>query len=220
MPAAKLVNRAYFRANFPSDALSGKTLTADRQTGFEAIFDVWDSVEHYDVLEWIAYALATAWHETGATMQPVREGFKKTDQEACDHVTAYCQKKGISNYAARLSNGNSYYGRGYVQLTHADNYKKMGAKLGMGDSLYDNPESVLQAGLSAKILIVGLMDGLFRPAKGTLFDYFNGQSQRWFDARDLVNGDKNAAPTWAGGKKIGTLVGDYGKSFFGALRYR
>jgi hypothetical protein len=96
----------------------------------------------------------------------------------------------------------------------------MGAKLGMGDGLYDNPESVLQADLSAKILIVGLMDGLFRPAKGTLFDYFNGQSQRWFDARDLVNGDKNATPAWAGGKKIGTLVGDYGKSLLGALRYQ
>jgi hypothetical protein len=67
-------------------------------------------------------------------------------------------------------------------------------------------------------LIVGLMNGLFRPAKGTLFDYFSGQSQRWFDARDLVNGDKNADPAWAGGKKIGTLIGDYGKSFLGALR--
>jgi hypothetical protein len=217
MPEAK-VDRDFFGENFPSKKLGGKKLTATRQQGFDAIFDFWDTVESYDSMEWLAYELATAWHETGAQMLPVREGFKATDAEAYAAVTAYCKKKGISNYAARHSNGNSYYGRGYVQLTHADNYKKMGKQLGVGDTLYDKPDKVMDPATAASILVVGLMDGLFRPAAGTLFDYFNGTDQRWFDARALVNGDKNSKPSWAGGKKIGTLVADYGQAFLGALK--
>lgn len=209
----------YFAAHFPTAKLSNKQLTASRKEGFDAIFDIWDGIESYDSLEWLAYELATAWHETGATMQPVREGFKATDAEAYAHVTEYCRKKGIYNYAKRLSNGNSYYGRGYVQLTHADNYKKMSKHLGMGDALFDKPDKVMEPKTGAQILIVGMMDGLFRPQAGTLFDYFNGSAQRWFDARDLINGDKNKKPGWAGGKKIGTLIADYGKAFRAALKY-
>lgn len=213
------IDRTFFAAQFPTAKLFGKTLTATRKAGFDAIFDVWDGVESYDSLEWLAYELATAWHETGATMQPVREGFKKTDAEAYAAVTAYCAAQGIFNYAKRHTNGNSYYGRGYVQLTHADNYKKMGKHLGLSDGLYDQPDLVMESHTAAKILIRGMMDGLFRPAKGTLFDYFNGTEQRWFDARDLVNGDKNKTPKWTNGKKIGTIIADYGKAFHGALQY-
>jgi hypothetical protein len=64
-----------------------------------------------------------------------------------------------------------------------------------------------------------MIEGLFRPAKGKLADYFDGASERWFDARELINGDKNKMPRWAEGKKIGTLIADYGKGFHGALRY-
>ena len=112
--AEPTIDRDFFAKNFPSSALFGAKLTNSRKTGFDGIFDVWDSIELYESLEWLAYELATAWHETGGTMLPVREGFKKTDKEAFDHVTAYCKKKGITNYAARHTNGNSYYGRGYV----------------------------------------------------------------------------------------------------------
>lgn len=32
-------------------------------------------------------------------------------------------------------------------------------------------------------------------------------------SRELVNGDKDGKPGWAGGKKTGTLVAVYGKRF-------
>lgn len=217
--AEPTIDRDFFAKNFPSSALFGAKLTNSRKTGFDGIFDVWDSIELYDSLEWLAYELATAWHETGGTMLPVREGFKKTDKEAFDHVTAYCKKKGITNYAARHTNGNSYYGRGYVQLTHAVNYQKMGDRLGLGTTLYDTPDLVMEPKTAAMILIHGMMDGLFRPKYGSLIDYFNSVDQHWFDARDLINGDKKATPKWAGGKQIGSLVADYGVGFVSALRY-
>lgn len=217
--AEPTIDREYFEKNFPSSALFGAKLNKSRKSGFDGIFDVWDGIELYDSLEWLTYELATAWHETGATMLPVREGFKKTDGEAYDLVTQYCKDQGISNYAARHSNGNSYYGRGYVQLTHALNYQKMGDRLGLGSALYKEPDQVMEPRTAAKILIHGMMDGLFRPKYGSLIDYFNGTHQHWFDARDLINGDKNATPKWAGGKQIGSLVAEYSVGFMSALRY-
>ena len=142
------IDRAYFKAHFPKSL--GK-LTSTRLAGCEAMFDAWDALPHFDYLDWLAYAMATAWHETGATMAPVRESFAKTDADAVKNVTDYCKKAGIPNYAARNSDGNSYYGRGYVQLTHAANYKKLGQKLGMGDALYNSPDLVMEPETAAKI---------------------------------------------------------------------
>ena len=119
----KKIDRNHFAQNFPSGAVFGQSLTASRKPGFDAVFDCWDSVGDGRSLACPAYALATAWHETGGKMLPVREGFKATDADACAHVSDYCKKQGIANYAARHPNGHSYYGRGYVQLTHGDNYK-------------------------------------------------------------------------------------------------
>jgi hypothetical protein len=215
-----LVDRTYFFANFPSGKLYGKALSPSRKKGFLAIFDVWDAIPEYDYPEWLAYALATAWHETVATMQPVREALKKTDQEAYEAVTAYCKKQGKSNYAARLGNGKSYYGRGYVQLTHAANYMNAGKRLGFGDALYADPDRVMDPEVAAKIMLTGMIEGMFRPKYGTLIDYFNSNEQRWFDARDLINGDKNKTPKWAGGKSTGEIIASYGRAFRDVIRLK
>lgn len=214
------IDRAFFAAHYPKP--SGKPLTANRLAGFEALFDAWDELPHLDYLDWLAYAMATAWHETGATMEPVREGFAKTDAEAYTKVTAYCAKQGIENYAKRHANGMSYYGRGYVQLTHAYNYKTMGARLGLGTALYDDPDKVMVPAVAAKILLLGLMEGSFRPKAGKLIDYFNSTERDWFNARDLINGDKKKVQAWTlkqwpGGKATGELIADYGRSFRPAL---
>lgn len=216
--ADPIVDRIHFYNNFPSSKLFGKTMNSSRKTGFEAIFDIWDAIPEYDYPEWLAYALATAWHETGARMQPVREGFARSDMEAYDAVTAYCRREGRSNYAARLGNGKSYYGRGYVQLTHAANYLNLGRRLGFGNAFYDDPDRVLDPATGAKIMLRGMIEGLFRPRYGTLIDYFNSREQRWFDARDLINGDKSKTPRWANGKSTGELIADYGRAFRGAIQ--
>lgn len=64
-----------------------------------------------------------------------------------------------------------------------------------------------------------MIEGLFRPAKGKLADYFNDQGAHWFEARELINGDKEKTPQWANGKRIGDLISDYGRGFFHALKY-
>ena len=103
----------------------------------------------------LAYALATAYHEVGINMAPVREGFKKTDAEA----RAYVKSKGYRYALAIPPYNHVYYGRGYVQLTWADNYKKSSEDAGV--DLFQFPDEILKPEIGAKILIKGLQDGIW-----------------------------------------------------------
>src|SRR5689334_1254801 len=48
------------------------TLTDKQVEGMEAIFDEWEKQALTDT-RWLAYILATAFHETARTMQPIEE---------------------------------------------------------------------------------------------------------------------------------------------------
>lgn len=133
----------------------------------------------------LAYILATAHHETGGTMLPVREGFAKTDQQAVDVVRRmYLRGRISSDYSERKQNGNSYYGRGYVQLTWEHNYQKASDKLNV--DFHGNPDLALVPHYAAKILVVGMMDGWFTGVP--LTRYVNEQSVDFKQARRVVNG--------------------------------
>src|SRR5438132_13326974 len=82
-----------------------------------------DAAENLEIAEprWLAYILATAFHETAHTMQPVEEF-----------------GKGHGHEYGRAINGHAYYGRGFVQLTWDYNYKKLGEMLGV--DLLSKPE--------------------------------------------------------------------------------
>jgi predicted chitinase len=117
----------------------------------------------------LAYIIATAYHESRLT--PVREGFAKTDKAARRIV----RKR---PYGAQV-NGHVYYGRGFVQLTWRSNYVKMEQVLGV--PLDDNPDLALEPETAAKILVYGMMDGLFTGKK--LHDY-----KSFYHMRRVVNG--------------------------------
>lgn len=186
------------------------------QPHYEIVFDYWEASPYTD-RRWLAYALATAYHETGKEMRPLREGFASTDEKAIDAVTRYCQRVGRSNYALPDPvTGKSYFGRGLVQITFADNYKRVGQAIGMGLELYQNPTLALDPLVSVKIMIRGMADGLFTSHK--LADFFNDSKTDWFNARDIINGDKNLMPEWANGARIGDLIASYAKKFYACLQ--
>jgi len=162
------------------------TLTQTQVDGYNAMLDYWEAAKLTDQ-RWLAYALATAYHETGELIAPVREGFCKTDAGSIQAVTDLFDRGIIAvNYAAPEANGNSYFGRGLVQLTFADNYKKMGKALGIGTQLYDRPSLALDLNTSVKILFKGMIDGLFT---GLSFaDFFNTTTTDWVHARKIING--------------------------------
>lgn len=105
----------------------------------------------------LAYALATARHEVGPRMKPVRETFAETDAEARAAVAGRKYGKPAGPY------GHVYYGRGLPQLTWHHNYK--GSSSDAGVDLEANPDAMLDTEISARVLIRGLQDGRWNAQK-------------------------------------------------------
>lgn len=131
----------------------------------------------------VAYILATAYHETGGRMQPVREGFASTNEGAIKAVTRLHEQGRIrTNYALPI-NGHSYYGRGLVQITWLENYKRVGGLLGI--DLVNNPDLALDPQVSADILVKGMAGGWFTGRKLSDYQY---SDYDYYGARRIVNG--------------------------------
>jgi predicted chitinase len=160
-------------------------LTADQVSGCETIMA---ACAGKMPLSWAAYALATAYHETAYTMQPIRE--RGGD--------AYLSKYDTGELAARLGNtpeadgdGIKYAGRGYVQLTGAANYRRASAELSA--PLFEEPDLALKPDIAAQVLVRGMMEGWFTgkslndfiPTAATLAHFTN--------ARRIINGADKAA---------------------------
>ena len=144
--------------------------------------------------EHLAYILATAYHESyhrskNPDWNPVREGFTKSNEAAIAVVTKLFQQGRIShNYALPYTSGNSYYGRGFVQITFGENYRKMGKRLGI--DLLDDPDLALERDIAAKLLVVGMLEGLYTGRK--LSDYDVVGTFDAFGARRIINGQDKA----------------------------
>lgn len=82
---------------------------------------------------------------------------------------------------------NVYYGRGYLQLTWADNYKKLGQELGLGEDLYIHPDMALRHDIAYKILSHGMRKGSFSNGN-FLSRYINGTQKDFVGARRIING--------------------------------
>lgn len=193
------VDRKKFFTAFRSSSLSS-SLSQKQVEGYDAIFDFWENSTLND-LRWLAYALATAYHETGTTIEPVREGFCDTDDCSIRAVTGLFDRGIIArNYAL-----SGYFGRGLVQLTHEVNYQKMGQALGIGSALRDNPSLALNLDISVEIMFQGMVDALFT---GLGFsDFFNRSTSDWVGARQIINGTDRD-----------TLVAGYARDFFDCLQ--
>lgn len=158
----------------------------------------------------LAYVLATVFHETARWMQPIREGGMRlgpatTDAQAKAAVTAIYNKGIIKrNYALPAGPlGQSYYGRGLVQITWYENYLKFQELLGV--PLVADPDRALEWPVALDILFVGMASGLFR--KGHSLDMIRSTDD-FVAARAIVNGDKT---------KNGKAVADVATVFYTAL---
>lgn len=150
-------------------------LAAHQVAGLDALLDTWDTLLERDTwpnvdARWAAYPLATAYHETGRTMIPVRE-----------RGLGAGHPYGVPDPGT----GQTYYGRGHVQLTWRDNYARMEAKF--GQPLLMNPDLALDMRLSAQILFTGMADGNFTGKRLSQFFKPDGTSDA-VHARLIVNG--------------------------------
>lgn len=143
--------------------------------GFEAILNAWEKDPAHTDHRHLAYMMATAWHETAFTMQPVEE---------------YGKGKGKPYGLPHPTTGQAYYGRGHVQLTWHENYQRFGRLLNI--NLVTTPALALDMDTSVRIMMLGMTRGLFTGKK--LADYITPAKCDYTNARRIINGiDKAVA---------------------------
>jgi putative chitinase len=152
--------------------------------GLNYLLDVFERDYNWPDPRWLAYALATAYHEVAYTMMPIKEYGSQS----------YLQSKAYF----------PYFGRGYVQLTWEDNYRRMGQKLGV-DLLGKNKDRALEPEIAAAVLYSGMRDGDFTKKK--LADYFNASKDDPVNARRIVNGTDKAK-----------MIAGYHRAFLEAIK--
>jgi hypothetical protein len=187
----------------------GGRLSQEQVIGMQAILVAWERRAPRGDLRHLAYMLATAFHETGGCMIPIRE--KGTgDGPDADPWDDYLERYDTGRLATALGNspaadgdGVTYAGRGPVMLTGFANYARASRELGI--DFIANPDLALVPEHASAILYLGMMQGWFTGKK--LGDYFNAVKDDPVGARRIVNGQDRAR-----------TIARYHRSFLRALK--
>jgi putative chitinase len=152
-------------------SLCGGTLLPSQVDGMTAILDRAEA-EQMEPRQ-LAYVLATCFHETARTMQPIAE---------------YGRGTGKRYGRPDPETGQCFYGRGFVQITWKENYAKLQAACGerWGDrNQVTDPDCALDLDIATDNLFHGMQTGLFTGKK--LADYITAERCDWINARRIVN---------------------------------
>lgn len=157
-----MINRQKFYQSIKDNGLF-KSLSQKQVGGFDAILNEWEASKYTDI-RWLAYELATVYHETGQTMQPVKEyGSEK-----------YLKSKKYY----------PYYGRDFVQTTWLANYQKVQQFTGV--NVVASPDLIADVKMASKVALHFMANGLYT---GKSFnDYFNDKKDDPYNARRIING--------------------------------
>lgn len=187
-------------------SLFGGTLSQSQVDGMDAILTGWEKYADEEDMRWLGYMLATTFHETAQEMMPIEE------------------YDGASQPYGQVDpeTGQRYYGRGFVQITHRENYRRADAELNLtGSSSCEwHAENALLPSIAARTMYLGMTEGWFRSdgsGPQTLARYFSSTVEDPYGAREIINGDKTTVPDWAGGKSVGELIAGYYSKFHAAL---
>lgn len=173
--------------NYLRKAPFGGRLTREQVKGTESILDAFNRRYPDADKRWIAYTLASVFHETGARMAPVRETFADSDRQAIRRLdNAFAQGKLGQVSTPYWREG--WFGRGQIQITWEDNYIVLDEAT--GHPIHAKPDLMLDYEVSADVAVVGMVEGLFTGAK--LSDFFNEEDDDPVNARRIVNGTDRA----------------------------
>ncbi|MFA5899571.1 MAG: hypothetical protein WC829_10705 [Hyphomicrobium sp.] len=171
----------------------------------------------------LAYVLSTPYHEVGRRLEPATENLnysakRMTEVWPSRFKTLAAAKPYANNpealgnkvYGGRLGNdqpgdGYKYRGRGLSQITGKGMYAKFARLLNI--DLVGNPDLALRPDIAARILVVGMRDGLFTGKK--LRDYIGNGKLDYKGARAIINDDV---------AKNGAKIAGYANKFRAALR--
>lgn len=159
--------------------LFGGSLSQKQVDGLTYKLTAWSRSGFSDV-RWLAYMLATSYHETDKKMQPIEEYGKGKGRPYGKKIKYNRQPY---DYPDKI-----YYGRGDVQLTWYENYELMGKLLNI--PLLEQPELALSPEISARIMIEGMTKGASNRGDFTgvsLENYFNATKDDPINARRIIN---------------------------------
>ena len=166
--------------------------------GLAALLEFLVEDSDLDDKRWAAYMLATIRHECAGRWLPIEEFGKGKGKPYGEPVTV------VDSDGTRFV--NTYYGRGYVQLTWKANYQIMGQALGLGNLLVLHPEHALEPQTAYKIMSLGMRKGLFTGKK--LGDYVNAATCDYFNARRIINRLDQAATIQSYAQQFEGLLGN------------
>jgi putative chitinase len=182
------INRKFFFDSVRARLFEGRLSTA-QAAGMTAILDEWEQRYWNFDDRFLAYILATVYHETDRKFEGIRE---------------YGRGRGKAYGRPDKHTGQVYYGRGFVQLTWKTNYYNMSRVVGA--DLLNNPDAALELKNCVKITFHGMLHGSFTGKQ--LSDYFKGEREDWVNARRIINGKDKA-----------NLIAGYAKKFYAAISY-
>jgi hypothetical protein len=201
----------YLRAN-----PFGGRLSQAQVDGINATLDIWERYFRDGDRRHLAYGFATEFHETGQRMQPVRETFASSDAEAIRILDRAYDAGRLPQVRERYwepdENGQSWFGRGPVQLTHKENYEKMRQPVldaFPGVDIVFTPDAVLTAEVGSFILFEGMLRGATGRGDFTgysLEQFFSASIDDPVGARRVVNGQDRAS-----------LIATYYEAFLAAI---
>jgi putative chitinase len=172
---------AFFNA--VRDGILGPALEQGEVDGCNALLKACDGWP----LSWTAYALATTYHETAGTMQPIREYGSTSRFMRLYDITGANPRLARQLGNTQPGDGAKFAGRGYVQLTGRANYVKAGAKLGI--DLVRHPDLALDPDNAARILRYGMAEGWFTGRSLTSLPRTGrASSVAYINARRIING--------------------------------
>jgi putative chitinase len=176
--------RALDRAAFFSavrSSLFGGRLGEGQVKGLDALLD---AAPAEMPLEHLAYCLATAFHETALTMQPIKEFGGTAYYKHMYDIEGDRPAKARELGNLTPGDGVKFAGRGYVQLTGRSNYARASKEVGF--DLIASPDLAMQPGIAAVIMYSGMKAGWFTGKK--LSDYFKAGLSDPYNARRIING--------------------------------
>lgn len=156
-------------------------LTTQNVEGMEKLLDYAESRPIKLNTQRLANTTATAWWESGQTMHPVKEAFWKSE----------AWRKANLRYFP-------WYGRGLVQTTWEENYRKIAIAMGLpADFFIKNPDLLLTFQYALPALFVGMEKGIYTGKD--LDDYIDDVDEsdeedlrEYVAARRIVNGTDKA----------------------------
>jgi hypothetical protein len=232
------VDQTQFRVLYESNPRKGALIFEQPSAAYFAnlcgvLKNIASDVEIKDIC-WASYMLATLLHECRSaankwkcTWAPVPE---TPDKDGQYHGGKYGGPEFVVNRSGKKidatgavvkdesqASKRQYFGRGFVQLTHQDNYRKFSDILGMGVDLQFDPEKVLEVGVAYKIMSIGMRGGHFIGGQ-SLSKHIDASKVDYLSARKIINTDGSrvepSAPTLSG-KKLsnGGIVSHYADIF-------